>query len=67
MTMQRMIFAYHRKWMGPMVGWHNGGARWEYKANAGNDSSNWEETQQQRVSPLWKIYSITEKAKSNPS
>ena len=22
-------FAYHRKWMGPMVGWHNGGASWE--------------------------------------
>ena len=43
-------FAYHRKWMGPMVGpllkmilnssyW---GARWKQNANAGNDSGNWE-------------------------
>ena len=24
-------FAYHRKWMGPMVGWNNDGASWEQK------------------------------------
>jgi len=34
-------FAYHRKWMGPMVGWLNDGASWEQNANAGNDSGNW--------------------------
>ena len=36
-------FAYHRKWMGPMVEWHNDGASWEQNASAGNDSSNWGE------------------------
>ena len=60
-------FAYHRRWMEPKVGWHNDGASWEQIPNAGNDSSNWKETQQQRVSPLLKIYSITEEARSNPS
>ena len=39
-------FSYHRKWMGSKVEWHNGGASWEQNANAGNDSSNWGETQQ---------------------
>ena len=39
-------FGYHQKWMGSMVKWHIGGASWEQNANAGNDSSNWEETQQ---------------------
>ena len=39
-------FAYHRKWMGPMVKWHIGGASWEQNENAGNYSGNWEETQQ---------------------
>ena len=34
-------FAYHRKWKGPMVEWHIGGASWEQNANAGNDSGNW--------------------------
>ena len=29
------------------------GASWEQNTNDGNDSSNWEETQQQRVSPLF--------------
>ena len=29
-------FTYHRKRMGPMVAWHNGGARWEQNANVGN-------------------------------
>ena len=38
-------FAYHPKWVGPMVEWHIGGARWEQNANAGNDSSNWGEAQ----------------------
>ena len=46
-------FAYHRKWMRPMVGWHNDVASWEQNTNARNDSSNWEEAQQQRVSPLF--------------
>ena len=45
-------FSYHRKWMGPKIGWHNDGASWEQNTNAGNDSSNWGETQQQRVIPL---------------
>ena len=45
-TTQWMIVAYHRKWKRPMVEWHIGGASWEQNANAGNDSSNWEETQQ---------------------
>ena len=36
---------HHHKWMGPMVGWHNGGVSWKQDANAGNDSSNWGETQ----------------------
>ena len=36
----RNDFAYHRKWMGPKVEWHNGGATWEQNANAGNDSGN---------------------------
>ena len=36
-------FTYHRKWKGPMVEWHIGGASWEQNANAGNDSGNWEE------------------------
>ena len=49
----RVDFAYHQKWMGPKVGWHNDGASWEQNTNDGNDSSNWEETQQQRVSPLF--------------
>ena len=49
----RVDFAYHRRWMGPKVGWHNEGASWEQNTNVGNDSSNWEETQQQRVSPLF--------------
>ena len=35
-------FAYHRKWMRPMVEWHIDGASWEQNANAGNDSGNWE-------------------------
>ena len=39
-------FAYHRRWKRPMVEWHIGGASWEQNANAGNDSSNWGETQQ---------------------
>ena len=39
-------FAYHWKWMGPMVEWHIGGASWEQNANAGNDSGNWGRTQQ---------------------
>ena len=39
-TTQWMIFAYHRKWKGPMVEWHIGGASWEQNANAGNDSGN---------------------------
>ena len=39
-------FPYHRKWTEPKVGWHNGGARWEQNANAGNDSGNWGRTQQ---------------------
>ena len=51
-TMQWMIFAYHRKWKGPMVEWHIGGASWEQNANDGNDSSNWGEAQQWRVIPL---------------
>ena len=38
-------FAYHRKWKRPIVEWHIGGASWEQNANAGNDSSNWGETQ----------------------
>ena len=42
-TTQWMIFAYHRKWMGPMVEWHIGGASWEQNANAGNDSVTGEE------------------------
>ena len=42
----RNDFAYHRKWMEPMVGSHKGCASWEQNANAGNDSSNWGETQQ---------------------
>jgi len=29
-----------------MENWHIGGASWEQNANAGNDSGNWEETQQ---------------------
>ena len=45
-------FAYHRKWKGPMVEWHIGGASWEQNTNVVNDSSNWGETQQQRVIPL---------------
>ena len=45
-TTQGMIFAYHRRWMGPMVEWHIGGASWEQNANAGNDSGNWGRTQQ---------------------
>ena len=53
-------FAYHRKWKRPMVEWHIGGASWEQNANAGNDSSNWGETQQQRVNPLFERFSITE-------
>ena len=36
-------FACHRKWKGPMVEWHIGGASWEQNANAGNDSGNWGE------------------------
>ena len=36
-------FAYHRKWMEPMVGSHKGCASWEQNANARNDSSNWGE------------------------
>ena len=36
-----------------MVEWHIGGASWEQNANAGNDSGNWEETQQQRVNLLF--------------
>ena len=36
-------FSYHRKWKGPMVEWHIGGASWEQNANDGNDSSNWGE------------------------
>ena len=39
-------FAYHRKWKGPMVEWHIGGASWEQNTNAGNDSGNWGRTQQ---------------------
>ena len=39
-------FAYHRKWMGPKIGWHNDGVSWEQNTNAGNDSSNWGEAQQ---------------------
>ena len=43
-------FAYHRKWIGPMVGpllkmilnSNYEGASWEQNANAGNDSGNWE-------------------------
>ena len=35
-----------------MVGWHNGGASWEQNTNAGNDSSTWGETQQQRMIQL---------------
>ena len=38
-------FAYHRKWMGLKIGWHNDGASWEQNTNARNDSSNWGETQ----------------------
>ena len=48
----RVDFSYHRRWMGPKVGWHNDGVSWEQNTNAGNDSSNWGETQQQRVIPL---------------
>ena len=33
-------FSYHRKWMGSVVGWDDGGASWEQNANVGNDSSN---------------------------
>ena len=51
---QGMFLAYHRKWMGPMVEWHIGGAGWEQNANAGNDSGNWGRTQQQRVNTLLK-------------
>ena len=39
-------FAYHRKWMRPMVEWHIDGASWEQNANAGNDSGSWGRTQQ---------------------
>ena len=39
-------FAYPRKWKGPMVEWHVGGASWEQNANDGNDSGNWGRTQQ---------------------
>ena len=46
MTMQWMLFAYHRKWMESMVGWHNDGANLGQNANAGNDPSNQGETQQ---------------------
>ena len=46
-------FPYHRRWKRPMVEWHIGGASWEQNANAGNDSSNWGRTQQQRVNSLF--------------
>ena len=39
-------FTYHRKWKRPMEEWHIGGASWEQNANDGNDSGNWERTQQ---------------------
>ena len=29
----RVDFAYHRRWMGPKVGWHNDGASWEQITN----------------------------------
>ena len=29
-------FAYHQKWTGPKVEWHNGGASWEQNATVGN-------------------------------
>ncbi len=55
-------FAYHRKWMRPMVEWHIGGASWKQNANAGNDSGNWGRTQQQRVNSLFeKIIALPRK------
>ena len=60
-------FAYHRKWMRPMVEWHIAGASWEQNANAGNDSGNWGRTQQQRVNSLFeKIIALPRKLRANP-
>ena len=59
-------FAYHRKWMGPMVEWHIGGASWEQNANAGNDSGNWGGSSTiESESTVLKSYSINEETKSN--
>ena len=60
-------FAYHRKWKGPMVEWHIGGASWEQNANAGNDSGNWGEPNNREWVHCLKSYSITEETESNPS
>ena len=46
-------FAYHRKWMGPKVGCTMTVQAGNQNTNVGNDSSNSEETQQSRVSPLF--------------
>ena len=73
-TTQWMIFAYHRKWMGPIVSpllkmilnnnyW---GAGWEQNANVGNDSGNWGRTQQQRVNSLFeKIIALPRKLRAS--